>query len=251
MPFAIGLQTLIGLLCTVHIYKTGRPYWWIAVVLMAPGFGALVYLLFEVIPHSGGSRHVRRVIKHFDPGIDLRSRLVEVERCGSMQNKAALADELINTGQYDDAIRLYRSAMGNTYGDDVHLQFGLANAYFWRGDAPNAIEWLDQVIAKDAWYKSGEAKLLRARAFEGSGQMLRALEQYQAIVGDYMGEEARCRLILLLLNMGRNEQANQLYAEMDKKLRIAPPYYRREQREFIDAAREAIAKATEGESRIQ
>ena len=246
MPFAIGLQTLIDLLCAVHIYKTGRPYWWIAIVVMVPGFGALVYLLFEVIPHAGGSRHVKRVIKHFDPGMDLRARLVEVERCGSMQNKAALADELINAGQCDDAIRLYKSAMDGNFSDDIHLQFGLANAYFWRGDAGNAIAWLDKVILKDGWYKSGEAKLMRARALDGAGQTQQALEQYQAILPDYTGEEARSRLILLLLKMGRAEQARQIFAEMEKKIRVAPSYYQREQREFINAAKQAMMAEAAG-----
>ncbi len=243
MPLAIGFQTLIILLCALHIYKTGRPYWWIAIVMMVPGFGALVYLLFEVIPHSGGSRHMKRVIKHFDPGVDLRARLMEVERCGSMQNKAALADELINAAQYDDAIRLYRSAMEGNFSDDIHLQFGLAGAYFWRGDAAEAIGWLDKVILKDAKYKFGEATLMRARALEGAGQTQQALEQYQAILPDYTGEEARSRLILLLLKMGRVEQARQAYKEMEKKIHVAPAYYRREQREFITAAKKALAEA--------
>ena len=80
MPVAVFLQVMVDLLCAVHIYKTGRPRWWLAIVFMAPGLGAIAYLLFEVIPHAGGGRHVKRVIKHFDPGLDLRARLAEVER---------------------------------------------------------------------------------------------------------------------------------------------------------------------------
>ena len=241
MPIAMGLQVLIDMLCIIHIYKTGRPYWWIGVVVMVPGLGALSYLLFEVIPHSGGSRHVKRVIKHFDPGIDLRERLKEVERCGSVQNKASLAEELINTGQFDDAIRLYRSAMHEKFADDIHLQFGLATAYFWKGEADEAIAWLDKVIDKEGWYKAGEAKLMRARALEGKQMLREAKDQYQAILSEYAGEEVRCRLILLLLKLGLNEQATQMFAEMEKKVRLSSPHYQREQREFIDAARKALA----------
>ncbi|CAN5462553.1 hypothetical protein BH11PSE11_BH11PSE11_03850 [soil metagenome] len=243
MPIASGLLLLIDLLCAVHIYKTGRPYWWIGIVAMIPGIGALAYLLLEVLPNAGGSRHVKRVIKHFDPGMDLRARLIEVERCGSMQNKASLADELITTGQYDDAIRLYKSAMDVNFQDDIHLQFGLATAYFWKGDAANAVEWLDRVILKEPWYKSGEAKLMRARALEGGEKIPEALEQYQAILSEYSGEEVRCRLIVLLVKQGRMDQARLLYADMEKKLRLAPPYYRRDQREFIDAAKKALKAA--------
>lgn len=243
MPFALSLYAIVDLICAIHVYKTGRPYYWIAVVLMIPLLGALAYLLLEVLPNAGGSRHVKRVIKVFDPGMDLRARLVEVERCGSMQNKASLADELINAGQYDDAIRLYKSAMDVNYRDDIHLQFGLANAYFWSGDGVNAVEWLDKVIIKDPWYKSGGAKLMRARALEGSQQLQQALEQYQAMLVEYSGEEVRSRLILLLVKMGRIERADQLFAEMERKLRLSPPYYRRGQREFVDAARKALATA--------
>ena len=45
-PFSLLIQIA---LC-VHVYKTGRPYWWMWIILMASFVGALVYVLVEILP---------------------------------------------------------------------------------------------------------------------------------------------------------------------------------------------------------
>ena len=119
MPVIVAaLQLGLDAFCCWHIWKTGRPYWWMFVVIGFPVFGAVGYLLFEVLPSAGAHHHVKRVIKHFDPGADFRARLAEVERCGSIANKLALADECINIAQFDDAIRIYRGVL-QSHADDL------------------------------------------------------------------------------------------------------------------------------------
>ncbi|HJV92832.1 MAG TPA: hypothetical protein VJ572_05100, partial [Azonexus sp.] len=130
MPFLAAIPIILDLLCIIHIYRTGRPQWWYLVIVGFPVFGAIAYMLFEVLPQAGGTRMARRVIKVIDPGVDLKARIREVERCGSVDNKAALADELISSGQFDDAIDLYQSCLVGLQADQPSLVFGLAEAYF-------------------------------------------------------------------------------------------------------------------------
>jgi hypothetical protein len=242
MPL-LGIPILLDIICAIHIYKTGRPYWWLAVVLMAPVVGAVAYLLFEVLPTSGGSRQLRRVIKHFDPGMDFRARLADVERCGSVQNKAALADECINGGQFDDAIRLYHGALTAQFEGDITLQYGLATAYFWKGDAVNAVKWLDTVILAEPWHAAGEAKLLKARALAGSGDSVAARSEYELLLPHFGGEEARAHYAAFLAKGGQQSAAQGQIDEIKKRLRLGNPAYRRDNRTWLGEAEKALAAA--------
>ena len=40
MPF-VGLSLLLQILCAVHVMKTGRPYYWIFIVMFAPMVGII------------------------------------------------------------------------------------------------------------------------------------------------------------------------------------------------------------------
>ena len=246
MPLLGAIPVILDLLCIIHIYRTGRPMWWYLVIVGFPVFGAAAYLLFEVLPSSGGSRMAKRVIKSIDPSADLKERIREVERCGSVANKAALADELVNTGQFDEAIGLYRSCLAGHHEQDLPLMFGLAEAYFHRRDADNAIIWLDKVIAIEPWFRSGESKLMRARALAGAGRNDEALAQYEAILEHYAGEEARCRYAALLAKLGRIEAAERVLGEAEKRLALNGPQYARDNREWVSGAREDIETARRG-----
>lgn len=241
MPLLAGIQGILDLLCVIHIYRTGRPNWWYFVVVGFPVIGALAYLIFEVIPMPDGRKVARRVIKTLDPSVDLKERLREVERCGSVTNKAALADELVSSGQFDDAISLYQGCLSGHHENDLSLMFGLAEAYFYKRDADNAIAWLDKVIEREPWFRSGDAKLMRARALAGARRSSEALAQYEAILDLYGGEEARCRYATLLAVLGHQDAALRVMQEVEKRASLNGSAYARTNREWITGAREEIA----------
>ena len=58
MPF-LGLSLLLQILCAVHVMKTGRPYYWIFIVMFAPMVGMIAYFIVEILPELTGSRTAR------------------------------------------------------------------------------------------------------------------------------------------------------------------------------------------------
>src|SRR5260370_36006642 len=70
MPIA-GLMLLAQVLCAVHAGRTGRPYYWIMLILFMPGIGMLAYFLVEIVPELSGRRTARAaasgVVKLLDP----------------------------------------------------------------------------------------------------------------------------------------------------------------------------------------
>jgi hypothetical protein len=244
MPvIAAALQLALDAFCCIHIWRTGRPYWWAFVVLGFPVFGAVAYIVFEMLPSAGADQHVRRVIRHFKPDAGFRARLEEVERCGSLANRLALADECINIGQFDDAIRIYESVLHGQHADDLQAMFGLANAYFWKGDAGNAVRELQRVVEREPMYASGEAKLMLARGLSGAGRANEARDTYEALLPHFAGEEARAYFVAFLAQQKDRARAEQIMADMDKRFRLASSTYRRVNHSWRRDAHKAFTEA--------
>jgi len=64
-----------------------------------------------------------------------------------------------------------------------------------------------------------------------------ALHEYEALAQGYPGEEGRARYAQLLLRDGQLDKAQAVFAEILKRSRTSPAYYRRDQREWIDLAK--------------
>jgi hypothetical protein len=66
------------------------------------------------------------------------------------------------------------------------------------------------------------------------------VRQYENVVPRYPGEEARCRFALLLLQLGQEQRAKQLFREILDSVKGAPSYYRRRQSEWVRIARQNL-----------
>ena len=113
MPLLIATW-IVQLLLIVHVLRTGRQYYWIIILLIAPGIGAIAYLLVEILPDLQGSfaarRAMRNVKRTLNPGADLRQRQLEHRLSGSVDAARHLAAELMEAGRYEEAITHYRNA---------------------------------------------------------------------------------------------------------------------------------------------
>ena len=76
MPILGAVVLLIQLCFAYHALKTGRPYWWLFVIMGFPVIGCLLYYFVEVFPTSRESRKaekaVQAIVKSFDPDKSLR-----------------------------------------------------------------------------------------------------------------------------------------------------------------------------------
>jgi hypothetical protein len=242
MPIiAAALQLAINVFCCYHVWKSGRPYYWMFIIIGFPVFGALAYLAFEVVPSSGARTHVKRVIKHFKPGADFKARLDEVERCGSMANKMALADECINTGQFDEAIKLYKSVMVGQYTEDLTALYGLGSAYFYKRDAQQAVATLTQVIEREPMFDRGDAKLMLAQALEGADKHSESRDCFEALLLHYPGEEARAQYVAFLCRQKDRVRAQSVITEIDKRFRLGGAAYRKENSNWRTSAQQAFS----------
>jgi hypothetical protein len=177
---------LIQVVLIVHAAKTGRFWPWGYVILFLPGFGALAYVLVELLPEWFGSvqgQHARkRVVSTLDPGKRYRLLTDQLEVTDTIANRSALAEECLALGKFDEALRHYEHVLSLPLGDDAVYALGRARAQFGLGHLQETVATLDDLRARWPDYQSAEGHLLYARALEDSGRTDDALAEYQAVV---------------------------------------------------------------------
>jgi hypothetical protein len=219
MLIAIAILTVIlqtGFL--VHLFKSGRPYWWGFIILSFPVIGCIVYYFIEIFPDTQEARKAEKIVhtigKRMGGDKAFMRRVEEVEICGSVDNKLALARECMERGIYDDAARLFHNCMQGLFADDPNLLLGLSTTLVEKQDFSEARVRLDRLQAKHPDFKPNDARLLRARVLEGLGDTQGALRVYEPLLPVYVGFEARYRHGLLLQKLGHAEQSRSAFETM-------------------------------------
>ncbi len=234
----------IGLI--THVLRTGRPIFWAFVIFFAPMIGALIYFFVELLPELSGNPKTRTAMrgirKSLDPDADIRKLQKQYHLSGSVDAARHLADELIESGRFEEAIDHYRGALKGMYENDPNLLLGLAEAQFGNDDFAASKATLERLAAENPEFKSPVGHLLYARSLEGCGEMENALQEYEAVSVYYAGAEAKCRFAVLLEQEGQAERALELFQDIVESAELAPRHYQRAQREWIALSKDAIKR---------
>jgi hypothetical protein len=244
MPLYV-LIVAAQVIAVVHLLRTGRPMWWIMLIVFLPAVGCIAYFVVEVLPSLRQSPTAQRAMRaaraRVDPGRGLREGALDYERSQNIETATRLADELTKAGRFDEAIRVCNEARTGLFEDDPKLLLALANAQFAAGRHADTIATLDYLRAKNPGVRVAEGHLVYARALEESGDAERALKEYDALARYYPGAEARVRQAMLYKKLGRKAEAQKLFAEILKDARLAPKHFRRSQHEWIALAEKESA----------
>jgi hypothetical protein len=245
MPIIAVAGYLVQLALILHVVRSGRSYYWIYILLLAPGLGGLAYFIAEILPEMLGTRGARQAMvnakRTFDPEGAYRALAEDLDTADTVENRRRLAEECLRLGKVEQAVTLYKTALTGIHKDDANLMHGLARSYFAAGDFANCAQTLEALKAANPRYESADAHLLYARALEGQGRRDEALHEYEAVSRYFAGAEARCRYALLLRRTGHAQQAKQLFQEVVRAVDKAGGPFKRAQREWYDIAKQNLA----------
>jgi hypothetical protein len=242
--FVWMLVPVLQVIFAIHVLRTGRPFWWVFVILFFPFVGSLVYFFVEFLPAVRGGRGpsmAKEVARKLNPGAEIK-RLEDVAALTpTVNNRMELARAYLRAGRTGEAILTYESCAQGIHADDPRLLYETSIAYF------DAERFGEARVAFERLRKQGvitpEQQLLGARVYEEAGDVQAALAAYQALAGRGAGEEGRTRYALLLKKMGRDDEAYAIFDQIVRHARVSSSHYRREEKEWIEIAkREMKAK---------
>lgn len=236
-PFSLLIQIA---LC-VHVYKTGRPYWWIWIILMGSLIGCVLYALLELLPEA--RRQGPRLVKTswFVPkSVRLRRAREVVEDSPTVENKLALAAMLSDYGRKDEAATVAAECPSGVFKDDPIIIAEVARHQLEAGRLADAEQLVARANTKN--HKSARTRLdlLQGRILFGHQRYAEALAVFEPLLPAALGEEARYYFALCHLGVGEREKALELFTDITKKYRKGGAIWRRAEKDWFKAAKQKI-----------
>lgn len=237
------LDIAIAIFFAVHAVRSGRPMYWIMILIMAPFLGSLVYFFTQYLPeirHSNVARKSARVVKSLvDPNRELREARLAFERTPTVDNRSRLAEALLARGDNDEAIDQFQACASGPYAKDAKFRRGLARAQLAAGRHAAAVATLESLIADAPRDAGSDALLWLAQALTQVDET-RALAAFEQAIQAHDTTETQAAYGIFLASLGRDTQARPLLEGVLHNARVGTASSRELNRASIDQARAAL-----------
>jgi hypothetical protein len=239
----------VQVLAAIHVYKTGRPFYWLFAIWVFPVVGILAYFVVEILPTLRRSRRFSapsfNLLDAIIPGRELGRLKENLELSDTVENRKALAEYYQRNGQWDEAIPLYEGCLRGPFKDDPAVHLMLAEAHFLAGHQEQARQLLEKVSQLDPKYEPTRRDFYLGRICEDEGRTAEARQYYEKIVTKFSGEEVRVRLALILEEAGETARAREIFADIVRRMRGAAAHYRHEQRHWRNLAHQGLKRLSQ------
>jgi len=249
MPIIFLLSIALQVACAVHVVRSGRPLYWIWLILIGSYLAVLVYVLVAVIPDlrhdPRGRKAASKAIQVIDPQRRKRELQRRLELSDTVENRRKLAEECLQLDDYANAQELFQSLLVGMYTTEPEFMLGLARAQAGTGNYAAARQTLDALIKANPSFKSSDGHLLYARCLEELGETDAALHEYRVLADSYPGEEGRFRYGRLLAAHQRHVEARDVLQGLIRRAALMPSYYRRKEQAWLKAAKLELSRLGE------
>jgi hypothetical protein len=231
--FLFPWNLIIQAIAIVHFIRRRPDTYWLWIILVGGGLGALVYIAVEVLPDLGWLRTSFKVFPR-------RRRIRELEAIildnPSAGNYEELADLYLEEGQHARARQCYDKAISSrTDSPDPFYRRGLAEIAM--GVFAAAVPDLERVVSKDPKYDFYRASGLLAHAYAQTGQAEKADALFARTTQISTLSETYLNYASFLAAQGRNAEAREWTQRILAKKPTLPGYLRRRERPWFRKAK--------------
>lgn len=223
MPFiGLGLHILLALFCAVHVVRSGQQLYWLIILFSFPLLGSLVYFFVIYLPNSrlerGAFKAVSAAAKALDPTKELRTARLEYEHVPTAQNQMRLAAALLESGQAEEAAKLYEGGLKGPFASDPELRYGAARAFVECQRFAEALSHVEELRRSRPEYRPDAVALLLARCYAGCARGVEARTEFERAVERFGTFEAHAEYAIWALATGDTAVAARLHTEIDKMI---------------------------------
>lgn len=228
--YSFGL--IVVAMAVIHFIRRRPDNYWLWIILMGGGLGALVYICVEVIPDMGLLRQSFRVFSH-------RKRIQQLEMMvldnPSAGNYEELADLYLEQKKYAKAKGCYdRAISSRTDSPDPFYRRGLCEIEL--NDFTAATSDLERVVNKDRNYDYQRAAGLLAYAWFRNRQDAQAGNLFEQVTQTSTLSETQFNYAQFLAAQGKTAEAKQWAQRVLGKKATMPRYLKRRERPWFRRA---------------
>jgi hypothetical protein len=226
-PYGIVLQAL----AILHFVQRRPNTYWIWIILMFGGLGALIYIAVEVIPDVGLLRGAFDVFPRRKRIQALEGIVVENPSIGNYEE---LGDLYLDDQQYTKARACFDRVIAKS--DSIDPFYRRALCELALDDFTAAAADLDKVFARDAKYDFQRAAGLYAHALAQIGAVEKAGALFADVTATSTLSETQYNYACFLAAGGRAAEAREWAERILRKKATMPDYIRRRERPWFRQA---------------
>ncbi|MDR5739911.1 MULTISPECIES: hypothetical protein [unclassified Caballeronia] len=246
----IGAHVIIALFFAYHAVRNRQEMYWLYILFVFPLLGSVVYFFAIYLPdlkHSHRARAATRTVTRFiDPNRAVREARNDLDRAPSVQHRLRLGQALLAAGKAQESLEHLEQAASGPFADDPALLRTLADAQFSAQQPAAANATLNKLFSiLPAARQEPEASLLHARTLAAL-QLPEARDAFERALTCASDAAPRCLYGEWLLKRDDAQdttRAKALFADILRDAQHWPRYAKQHNREWIDRARAATAKA--------
>jgi hypothetical protein len=216
----------------LHFIRRRPENYWLWIILLGGGLGALVYIVAEVVPDLGLMRGALHVFPR-------RKRIKELEAMvldnPSAGNYEELADLYREDGKFARARECYDKSI-STRTDSPDPFYRRALCALELGDPAAALPDLERAVSFDPKYDFQRAAGLLAYALGKTGQTERAAQLFEEVLRTSTLSETQYNHAAFLAAQGRQEEARAWAQRVLSKKPTMPGYLKRRERPWFRKA---------------
>jgi len=217
----------------VHFIRRRPDWYWLWVILIGGGLGAIVYIAVEVLPDFG---LLRESVKVFPRRLRIRELEAIILDNPAPGNYEELADLLLEEKKYARARECFnKSISARTDSPDPFYRRGICEIELQ--DFPAAVADLERVVNKDPKYDFYRGSGLLAHAYAKTGDAQRADALFRQTVQISTLSETYLNYAEFLRSQGRNAEAREWTQRVLAKKPTLPSYLRRRERPWFRRAK--------------
>jgi hypothetical protein len=240
-----GLFVALSIALCVHVVRTGREMYWLMIILFFMPIGGLVYFVAIMLPAllkgPALQKAGRAARENLDPGRAYREAKAAADDTPTVHNQMRLATAASALGKWGEAEALYALAAQGVHAEDPALLLGRAGALLELARPAEALALLEKLSRVGDKGRTPQMTLAFARAYDGLGREGEADTAYELAAARVPGLEGLARRAAFLARQGRKAEAQEILADIDRRIDKSPPHFRKEGRVWRDLAAEAMA----------
>jgi hypothetical protein len=231
---------LLRALAIVHFIKRRPEGYWLWIILFIP-FGAIIYIVVEIVPDLG-------LLRHSFEGFSRRKRMHRLEALvvdnPAVGNLEELGDLYLDQQDYPRARDTFNRAIADRgCSDDAFYRRAIA--CIETGDFTTAVTDLEYITSIDRKYDLHRAIGLLAYAYANTGQPEKAEKCFQEATRASTLSETYLNYATFLASQNRPAEAREWAQKILQKKTTMPNYLRRRERPLFRKANALLKRLAE------
>jgi hypothetical protein len=219
--FTYGI--ILQVMAVLHYIRRGSQIYWLWIILMGGGIGALVYIAVEVVPDMDQLRKSIRIFSHRKRIKQLEVLILDNPSAGNLEE---LGDLYLEQRKYAQAKQYYdRCISSRTDLRDPFYRRGLCELEL--SDYQAAAGDLERVFNIEPNYDYQRAAGLLAHAWAKSGQADRAAQLFAKVIETSTLSETQYNYAGFLAEQGKPAEARKWLERILSKKATMPRYLKR------------------------